>query len=274
MELSTPNRPQSYDKKLKLAVEEEMEDEEEPTGMFTDMMAEFKQGLGTQSRVTEQMGRMQEDRDTSLQVSMVAEPERERTRLEASSHLQASRMGNFTSANITGTHNFTNNMTGVHNLTNNMTGVHNLTTSVLSGLNVTPAPPSLDLTGVAPALDMTAAPDLDVSSALPALNLTSAPSTHLNGTGCAPPTLNLTTGNIDMGDDLASQTANLSLEEDLDPFAPSTHEALLAKLPPLAKVHGYVNIGGAVPNVRTKSMLTLGGDVFYVSECKGEGGFA
>ena len=28
-ELSTPNRPQSYDKKLKLAVEEEMEDEEE-----------------------------------------------------------------------------------------------------------------------------------------------------------------------------------------------------------------------------------------------------
>ena len=69
-ELSTPNRPQSYDKKLKLAVEEEMEDEEEPTGMFTDMMAEFKQGLGTQSRVTEQMGRMQEDRDTSLQVSI------------------------------------------------------------------------------------------------------------------------------------------------------------------------------------------------------------
>jgi len=55
---------------------------------------------------------------------------------------------------------------------------------------------------------------------------------------------------MDMGDDLASQTANLSLEEDLDPFAPSTHEALLAKLPPLAKVHGYVNIGGAVPNVR------------------------
>ena len=71
-ELSTPNRPQSYDKKLKLAAdeEEEMEDEEEPTGMFTDMMAEFKQGLGAQSRVTEQMGRMQEDRDTSLQVSI------------------------------------------------------------------------------------------------------------------------------------------------------------------------------------------------------------
>ena len=71
-ELSTPNRPQSYDKKLKLAAdeEEEMEDEEEPTGMFTDMMAEFKQGLGAQSRVTEQMGRMQEDRDTSLQVGI------------------------------------------------------------------------------------------------------------------------------------------------------------------------------------------------------------
>ena len=69
-ELSTPTRSQSYDKKLKLAVEDELEDEEEPTGMFTDMMAEFKQGLGTQGRVTEQMGRMQEDRDTSLEVSI------------------------------------------------------------------------------------------------------------------------------------------------------------------------------------------------------------
>ena len=143
---------------------------------------------------------------------MVAEPERERTRLEAS------RMANLTTgANMTGVNNFTNNMTGVHNLTNT------------PGLNVTPAPPSLDLTGVTgPALDMTAAPNLDVSNAPPALNLTSAaPSLNLtnapptlnltnapNGTGCAPPTLNLTGGaNVDMGDDLASQTANLSLEE-------------------------------------------------------------
>ena len=131
------------------------------------------------------------------QVSMVAEPERERTRLEAS------RMGNITSANTTGAHNFTNNMTGVHNLT----------TSAPPGLNITPAPPSLDLTGVAPHLDMTAAPTLDVSSAPPALNLTGAPSITLNGTGCAPPMLDLTSGNVDMGDDLASQAANLSLEE-------------------------------------------------------------
>ena len=41
-----------------------------------------------------------------------------------------------------------------------------------------------------------------------------------------------------------------SSTQDLDPFAPSTHEALLAKLPPLTGVHGYVSIGGAVPNVR------------------------
>ena len=134
---------------------------------------------------------------TISQVSMVAEPERERTRLEAS------RMGNITSAN----------MTGAHNFTNNMTGVHNLTTSAPPGLNITPAPPSLNLTGVAPHLDMTAAPTLDVSSAPPALNLTSAPSITLNGTGCAPPMLDLTSGNVDMGDDLASQAANLSLEE-------------------------------------------------------------
>ena len=74
-ELSTPNRPQSYDKKLKLAEEEEEEEmeDEEPTGMFGDMMAEFKQGLGAQGRVTEQMGRMQEERDTSLQVSFKTE---------------------------------------------------------------------------------------------------------------------------------------------------------------------------------------------------------
>ena len=112
-------------------------------------------------------------------------------------------MGNITSANTTGAHNFTNNMTGVHNLT----------TSAPPGLNITPAPPSLDLTGVAPHLDMTAAPTLDVSSAPPALNLTGAPSITLNGTGCAPPMLDLTSGNVDMGDDLASQAANLSLEE-------------------------------------------------------------
>ena len=63
-ELSTPTRAQSYDKKLKLAEEEEEMEDEEPTGMFGDMMAEFKQGLGAP------MGRMQEDRDTSLQVSI------------------------------------------------------------------------------------------------------------------------------------------------------------------------------------------------------------
>ena len=33
-------------------------------------------------------------------------------------------------------------------------------------------------------------------------------------------------------------------------------------------------IASSVFDVRTKSLLTLGEDVFYVSECKGEGGFA
>ena len=207
-ELSTPNRPQSYDKKLKLAAEEEeMEDEEEPTGMFTDMMAEFKQGLGAKPKAAEQMGRVG-DIDTSLQVSMVGEPERERTRLETSSNFQASRMAGITSGNITGVANLTSNMTGLHNLTNNHTGC------APPGLNITPAPPSLDLTGLAaPGLDMTAAPNLDLTSAPPTLNLTTAPSTTLNGTGIAPPPLDLTEGNMDMGEELASQTANLSLEE-------------------------------------------------------------
>ena len=264
-ELSTPNRPQSYDKKLKLAAEEEeMEDEEEPTGMFTDMMAEFKQGLGAKPKAAEQMGRVG-DIDTSLQVSMVGEPERERTRLETSSNFQASRMAGITSGNITGVANLTSNMTGLHNITNNHTGC------APPGLNITPAPPSLDLTGLAaPGLDMTAAPNLELTSAPPTLNLTTAPSTTLNGTGIAPPPLDLTEGNMDMGEELASQTANLSLEEvtrtrgcfaflnifpqDLDPFAPSTHEALLAKLPPLTGVHGYVSIGGAVPNVRCSAI--------------------
>ena len=207
-ELSTPNRPQSYDKKLKLAAEEEeMEDEEEPTGMFTDMMAEFKQGLGAKPKAAEQMGRVG-DIDTSLQVSMVGEPERERTRLETSSNFQASRMAGITSGNITGVANMTSNMTGLHNLTNNHTGC------APPGLNITPAPPSLDLTGLAaPGLDMTAAPNLDLTSAPPTLNLTTAPSTTLNGTGIAPPPLDLTEGNMDTGEELASQTANLSLEE-------------------------------------------------------------
>ena len=39
-------------------------------------------------------------------------------------------------------------------------------------------------------------------------------------------------------------------------------------------MHGYRQCEGKMPQVRLKNLLTLGEDMFYVSECKGEGGFA
>merc|ERR1719350_1025238 len=94
-------------------------------------------------------------------------------------------------------------------------------------------------------------PHLNMTEAAPALDLSGAP------------------------EDLAELTSNLSLDDTLDPFHPNTHAKLLSTLPtPISSMHGYVAFDGRLPQVRVKSMLTLGEDVFYVSECKGEGGFA
>merc|ERR1719186_439643 len=219
---------------------------DEPTGMFSDMMAEFKQNLAGPAKPCQ-------DHETSLQASFVDPGTRDRTGF-------------------------------------NSTAVHGLETpgALRTGLNMTGAAPSLNLTGTAPNLNMTgAAPNLNMTGAAPSLNITGAVSS-LNMTAAVPnldmtsaaPHLNMTEAApaLDLSgvpEDLAELTSNLSLDDTLDPFHPNTHAKLLSSLKiPVTSMHGYVSFEGRLPQVRVKSMLTLGEDVFYVSECKGEGGFA
>ena len=108
---------------------------------------------------------------------------------------------------------------------------------------------SEQLTG-APRLDITEAPRLDITAA-PSLDMTAE----------------------DGG--LAQRTANLSLDDTIDPFHPDTHATLLASLAkPVSARHGYVAHQRSMPAIRARATVTLGQDSFYISELKGEGGNA
>eukprot|EP00092_Neocalanus_flemingeri_P017494 GFUD01018923.1.p1 GENE.GFUD01018923.1~~GFUD01018923.1.p1 ORF type:complete len:1477 (+),score=489.36 GFUD01018923.1:88-4518(+) len=265
----------SYDKRMKMADVPRQEEDafDEPTGMFSDMMAEYKEKLGAPTKQYEEL-------ETSLQASFVDPGTRDRTGCNSTAvhSLETTGALSKTGLNVTGA--VPNlNMTGaapnlnttgappVLNMTGavpslNMTGVVpslNMT-GVAPSLNMTGAAPSFNMTGAAPSFNMTGAPTLDLTSATPHLNMTeAAPALDLSG----PPT------------DLAELTANMSLDDTIDPFHPNTHERLLSSLPtPVSSMHGYASFECRLPQVRVKSMLTLGDDVFYVNECKGEGGFA
>jgi len=252
-----------YDKRMRIADKEEDDAFDEPTGMFSDMMAEFKQNLAGPSS----SGRYQENLEASLHASFVDPGARDRTGVQGLETTGAHHKTglNITTAvpslNITGAApNF--NMTGAAPSLNNTEAAPSLNmTAAASGLNITGAVPSFNMTGAAPGLNMTAGvPNLDMTSGLPHLNMTeAAPALDISG----PP------------EDLADLTSNLSLDDTLDPFHPVTHARLLSSLStPVTSMHGYVAFDGRLPQVRVKNMLTLGEDVFYVSECKGEGGFA
>merc|ERR1719228_628710 len=92
--------------------------------------------------------------------------------------------------------------------------------------------------------------------------MTGAPT--LNMTGAA--TLNMTNaGTLDLS----------TPDDDFDPFNPALHMRLLAGLSvPVYQRHGYLRLPGKLPLVRARSVVQLGQDTFYVSDCKGEGGFA
>eukprot|EP00090_Calanus_glacialis_P045458 TRINITY_DN8444_c0_g1_i3.p1 TRINITY_DN8444_c0_g1~~TRINITY_DN8444_c0_g1_i3.p1 ORF type:complete len:1504 (-),score=632.87 TRINITY_DN8444_c0_g1_i3:217-4728(-) len=265
-----------YDKRMKMANSPRQEEDafDEPTGMFSDMMAEYKQNLAGPTK------KYDDDHETSLQASFVDPGTRDRTGCNSTAvhGMETSGAHSKTGLNMTGAPNF--NMTGAApNF--NMTGA-------APSLNITGAVPSLNMTGATPNLNMTgAAPSLNVTGAVPSLNMTAA-APSLNMTAGVP-NLNMTSGvphlnmteaapALDLSgapEDLAELTSNLSLDDTLDPFHPNTHAKLLSTLPtPISSMHGYVAFDGRLPQVRVKSMLTLGEDVFYVSECKGEGGFA
>merc|ERR1712130_125669 len=163
-------------------------------------------------------------------------------------------------------------MTGAE-LAHNMTSAApslNMTGAVPS-LNVTGAVPSLNITGAVPSLNMTGAvPSLNMTGAAPSLNMTGAVNSQTNHSE-TPPSLDLSGAPAD----LAEITSNLSLDDSIDPFHPDTHAALLTSLAvPVSAMHGYRQFDGKMPQVRLKSLLSLNEDVFYISECKGEGGFA
>merc|ERR1719318_1815711 len=241
-----------YDKRMKMANSPRQEEDafDEPTGMFSDMMAEYKQNLAGPTK------KYNDDHETSLQASFVDPGTRDRTGCNSTAvhGMETSGAHSKTGLNMTGAPNF--NTTGAApNF--NMTGA-------APNFNVTGAAPSLNMTGAAPSLNMTgAAPSLNVTAGVPNLDMTSGVP-HLNMTEAAPA--------LDLSgapEDLAELTSNLSLDDTLDPFHPNTHAKLLSTLPtPISSMHGYVAFDGRLPQVRVKSMLTLGEDVFYVSECK------
>ena len=241
-ELSTPTRPNlSYEKRLKLAeASPAIAEDDEPTGIFGDMMSEFKLSLGRPDTLGRQPSPLAE---RSLHISVMDQAPRDRTEVEASIR-----------GDITGL-----NMTAAPGL--NMTAAP-------PSMNTTAAPPSLDMTGATPNLNMTAAAPNTTGQHAPGLDMT-APS--LDMTAGPAPALQLSLEE----EEVNASLQNLSLEENMDPFSPATHAALLSRLAaPLSSLHGYLSLPGPLPQVRTKSLLTLGEDTFYVSELKGEGGFA
>jgi len=160
----------------------------------------------------------------------------------------------------------------------NMTGAPTLNMTGAPGLNMTGAP-TLNMTG-APALNMTGAQALNMTGA-PALNMTGAPTLNMTGapglnmTGAA--SLNMTGAPVSPVNPelLVEETANMSLDDEFDPFSPALHQRLLSQVSvPPSQRHGYQRIPGKLPQIRAKSVQKLGDDTFYVSECKGEGGFA
>ena len=201
----------SYDKKMKMfdtpegTVENDEVFDEEPTGLFSDMMAELKQGKA----------QFQTDLETTAQSSFL-------------------------------------------NLTR-----------VPSRLEL-PQSPRLEVTGLEQ-FNLTSVPRLELTeSTEPRVDLTLG----VNRTGVLavspPPVLELT----DNMDDLSlDETQDQS---DLDPFHPDTHRLWLSKLSrPVMSLHGYINSSSTkMPSIRSKATVQLGGDVFLVRDCKGEGGYA
>ena len=276
--IASPAMVTSFEKRMKVLdnhqEEEEVDGFDEPTGMFGDMMAELKKNIN------------QKELENSMQASFMEDAREEIP--PTPGYAQRSHL------NVTGALNSTGaprlDITGVAKLS--VTGAPRLDMTGVPRLDITGAGPRLDMTGAGPRLDMTGVPRLDITGAGP--NMTGVPRLEMTGagprldmTGVTPgledledPGLDVTAPPpLDMSgvqeDELSSKTANLSLDEGIDPFHPSTHANLLGALfKPVATIHGYIPQRGALPNIRVRGNVRLGEDVFYISECKGEGGYA
>lgn len=59
-------------------------------------------------------------------------------------------------------------------------------------------------------------------------------------------------------DNLVAETANLSLDGDIDPFCPNVHQTLLASLKvPIYKRHGFRRLLGKLPQVASQRRLKI-----------------
>merc|ERR1719270_2251967 len=184
--IASPQVVPSFEKRMKIIENKEEEEEEdgfdEPTGMFSDMMAELKKNI------------VQKEHENSVQASFLEDP-RDRSQVEIPPTPNLMPKSNL---NLTGATKL--DITGAPRL--DITGPHR---SDITGV------PKLDITG-APRLDITGAPRLDITEA-PRLEITHNVKSILDST--SGPSLDVTSEEV-----LASQTANLSLDETMDPFHP------------------------------------------------------
>ena len=290
---------EEFGKRMEIAYSSQDDDQ---TGMFSDMLAEFKQTLEKPPTVA-----VQDHMERSLHPSFIETRDRLEMVEQSLSH-----------------HNFS----VFHGAEPRPGGVHE---SIIKSpiLNSTAAGFVPGLHG----LDMTAGPELSAPgvgrgsfmSSAPGLNITGAlDRTSAHATAVAPVTLNMTKPTLDMtkptldmtktmldmtkpmldmtkpmldmtepkleistelnNHDLQYQQENLDVVPhvenssdmlDINPFSPETQEQLLAKVSvPVYRRHGFVPVDRKLPPISVKSRLQLGEDIFLLKALKGEGGFA
>ena len=269
--------------------------DDDQTGMFSDMLAEFKQVIrkpGTEENHMEHSvhPRFLEPRERSeyaehslLHQSSIVFTDGKHTVSSSSSwRVQELSLAKPPGLNTTDAdfprHDLTsgpaNNMTGV-NLTHSslrlgMTGVPGLDMTGAPGLDMTEASslsrtgllarPYLDMTGT-PGLDMTGAPSLSRTGLLarPYLDMTGAPGLDMTGAS------SLSRTGLDLSehieeDHIESLANSLDFSE-YNPFSMEWQEKLMSCVSvPVDQRHGYVRTEDKLPNVRIKSNLTLGND--------------
>ena len=269
--------------------------DDDQTGMFSDMLAEFKQVLskpGTEENhmencvhpsFLEPRERSEYAEHSLLHQSSIVFTDGKHTVSSSSSwRVQELSLAKPPGLNTTDAdfprHDLTsgpaNNMTGV-NLTHSslrlgMTGVPGLDMTGAPGLDMTEASslsrtgllarPYLDMTGT-PGLDMTGAPSLSRTGLLarPYLDMTGAPGLDMTGAS------SLSRTGLDLSehieeDHIESLANSLDFSE-YNPFSMEWQEKLMSCVSvPVDQRHGYVRTEDKLPNVRIKSNLTLGND--------------
>ena len=237
-ELISSPQVTSYDKKMKMLQSDQKNTEEdmfdEPTGLFSDMIAEFQEGRA--------------QLQTSLQASILDFPQRDQTRMEVT----RTECLDITAPRL--------NITEAPPRLN--------LTEAAPRLDLTGAVPEIEVTEAAPRLDLTV-PGINLTlgnnctglalgavSPPPALELTDA-----NMEDLASQATNLSIDDVKEDlDPFHPDTHKLWLSK-LKKTVRSYHGYVDSRT-------------SKMPSIRSRATVSLGPDVFLVQECKGEGGYA